>query len=153
MIEQIEKLKPDLLALVEGTDEQEQLSNELDQIKSRFKKANTWANNRKKAIEEMEPLSKKCEDLAVPTKETNDEVEDELKIKPRTGVDLKKIEKEQDRVRVRYFLSFYLVVVYFGLLSQTCRLDRTLFFCFCSNRFLTHHHYPSPCFIGFEEET
>lgn len=79
----------------------------MTEIKNRFKKANTWADNRKKAIKEMEPLSEKHEELAVPVKAVNDEVEDELKIKPRTGVDLKKIESEQARVQVS--CSFILI--------------------------------------------
>lgn len=100
IIDQLEEMKPDLLALVEEPADQERLANELNEIKQRFKKVNTWTKNREKAIEEAIPLSKSHEDLAVPIKSVNDEVEDELKIKPRTGVNLKRIEAEQDRIKV-----------------------------------------------------
>lgn len=67
---------------------------------ARFKKVFDRSENRKKAIDEMEPLSEEHENQVVPVTAVNDTVEEGLQVKPRTGVDLKRIEQEIDRVKV-----------------------------------------------------
>ena len=107
-MDQVDKMRPVLLSLVEEGPEQEQLLQELNEINARFKKVFTWSVQHGKEIDDILPLSKQHEDLIDSVTAVNDDVEDEIKIKPRTGVNLKRIQGEIDRTKVNFwsFLKF-----------------------------------------------
>ena len=55
-----------------------------------------------KDVKEFEPLSRTHEEHLLPVQTVLDDVADELNVKPRTGIDLDKIDEEKERVKVSY---------------------------------------------------
>lgn len=80
----------------------EPLNQQLDDIVNRQRKVKEWANNRMKDVKEFEPLSRTHEEHLLPVQTVLDDVADELNVKPRTGIDLDKIDEEKERVKVSY---------------------------------------------------
>ena len=104
VIDHINKMKPTIEDLVTG-DERDLLKQELNELNGRFNKVLTINEHRLKEIDDMIPLSKAHEDHFIPVSTVNEIVEDDLKVKPRTSVDSKKIQAEIDRVQVTPFLT------------------------------------------------
>jgi len=91
-------MRPTLLSIVEPS-ERDQLNQELNEIVNRQRKVKDWVDNRMGEVKEMEPMSREHEEHLLPVQTVNEDVADELRVKPRTGVNLKKIEEEKERVK------------------------------------------------------
>lgn len=105
VLEQIEDARPALLVLVDPS-MVDQVNQQLDDIVNRHRKVKTWTNNRMKSVKEMEPLSETHEENALPVQDVTEDVRDELKRKPRTGINLNKIAEEKKRIKVCSILSY-----------------------------------------------
>ena len=92
-------MQPAIEDLVSG-DEKDLLAQEINELDARFTKVEDVCDHRLKEIDDMLPLSKEHEASFVPVTSVNEIVEDDLKVKPRTGVDSRRIQAEIDRVKV-----------------------------------------------------
>lgn len=87
----------------------DQVNQQLDDIVNRHRKVKTWVNNRMKSVKEMEPLSETHEENTLPVQDVTEDVRDELKRKPRTGIDLNKIAEEKKRIKVNTIFYSYVL--------------------------------------------
>ena len=121
VLEQIEDARPALLKLVDPS-MVDQVNQQLDDVVNRHRKVKTWANNRMKSVKEMEPLSETHEENALPVQDVTEDVTDELKRKPRTGIDLKKIAEEKKRIKVcTTFVFLFFLFCFFCMHVVNCR--------------------------------
>ncbi len=98
--EALEKVTKELANFVAPGPEREQIEQELGEVTTRFDRLLKMSTDRKRHIEEIEPLAKEHFDVIKPVEELNDEVEKALKEKSATVIDLDTLEDELARLKV-----------------------------------------------------
>ena len=124
LIDEIERIHPTLIDLVDDMADREQVIQELNEITARFSKVMSWVEHRCKEIERIEPLSRMMEENIEPVRTTNFEVEDQLKLRPKTGVDVTRITEEVNRVKVTGFIDL-LFICYLDYFLPPCEKLRS----------------------------
>eukprot|EP00794_Sanderia_malayensis_P006649 gene6649-7395_t len=92
--EALERVTEELPEFIDSEPEREQVEQELNEITARFDRLYKMSEDRKKKIEEIEPLAKEHAHSVKPVEELNCEIEDVLKERPTGFVDLETLEDE-----------------------------------------------------------
>ncbi len=98
--EALEKVTKELSDFVDSEPEREQIEQELGEVTSRFDRLFKLSEDRKKQIEDVEPLSKQHCDYIKPVEELNAEAEKVLKEKSPGFIDLELLEDEMVTLKV-----------------------------------------------------